>query len=105
MLWISFLYQQRDQFAGTISRQDMVTVFYRYAKLMEYRTDATGDLGKFPDSGRVSGYAKNAMAWAVGAGLINGMTSGNACILSPTASSTRAQVATVFQRFVEQVAS
>lgn len=90
---------------GTISRQDMVTVFYRYAKLMEYRTDATGDLGKFPDSGRVSGYAKNAMAWAVGAGLINGMTSGNACILSPTASSTRAQVATVFQRFVEQVAS
>lgn len=67
---------------GTISRQDMVTVFYRYAKLMEYRTDATGDLGKFPDSGRVSGYAKNAMAWAVGAGLINGMTSGNACILS-----------------------
>ena len=52
---------------------------------ISYNIDFYTYLGKFPDSGRVSGYAKNAMAWAVGAGLINGMTSGNACILSPTA--------------------
>lgn len=90
---------------GTISRQDMVTIFYRYAKFMGYRTDTTGDLNKFPDSSRVSGYAENAMTWAVGAGLINGIKNGNTSTLSPVASSTRAQVTTVFQRFVEKVAS
>lgn len=90
---------------GTISRQDMVTIFYRYAKFMGYRTDATGDLGKFSDSSRLSDYAKSAMSWAVGVGLIQGMESGSTSILAPTANSTRAQVTAVFQRFVENVAS
>lgn len=90
---------------GTISRQDMVTIFYRYAKFMGYSTDVTSDLKAFTDGAKVSGYAVDAMRWAVGIGLINGMKNGNVSTLAPTASSTRAQVAAVFHRFVEKTAS
>ena len=69
----------------TISRQDMVTIFYRYAKFMGYSTDATSDLKAFTDGAKVSGYAVDAMRWAVGIGLINGMKNGNVSTLAPTA--------------------
>lgn len=87
---------------GTITRQDMATILYRYAQLQGYDTAVSGSLKEFPDAEKVSGYAVDALGWAVGLGLINGVKDGATSALAPRANSTRAQVATVFMRFVEK---
>ncbi len=80
-----------------VTREQLVTFLYRYAKSVGYSTDGGTDLSGFTDGGSVSGYAAEAMEWAVGSGLING-TGGGA--LSPRGSATRAQVAAILNRFV-----
>ena len=84
-----------------LSREQMVTVFHRYSRFKGY--DLTeGDYDRFTDQEEVSAYAHNAMAWAVGNGLIIGTEE---TLLQPTRSSTRAQFAAVLQRFVTTVAN
>ena len=63
-------------------------------------TDA--DLAAFPDEERVSAYAREALAWAVDRGLINGVAQGGESWLEPRAGATRAQVATILMRFLKQ---
>ena len=58
----------------------------------------TADLSVYTDAGTVSGFASDAMSWAVGNGLINGTS---ATILSPKGTATRAQVATILMRFAQ----
>ena len=58
------------------------------------------ELNEFADRGDVSGYAREAMAWAVAEGLLTGM--GGSC-LAPTAPATRAQVAEILSRFLRAV--
>ena len=58
-----------------------------------------GDLSAFPDANKISAYAKEAIAWAVGEGLING-SDGK---LLPQGNATRAQVATILMRFIEKI--
>ncbi|MBP3412939.1 MAG: S-layer homology domain-containing protein, partial [Oscillospiraceae bacterium] len=82
-----------------ISREQMVTIFYRYSQFKGYRL-TEGEYDQFSDKDKVSAYARKAMAWAVGNGLIVG-TGDN--LLQPTAPSTRAQFAAVLQRFMEAV--
>ena len=57
---------------------------------------AKGDLSGFADGAAVSGWAQEAMQWAVGAGLLNGNEQGK---LVPTAGATRAEVAMILMRF------
>lgn len=71
-----------------VTREQMVTMLYRFSKAEE----GTGDLSSFKDADKVSSYADKAMKWAVGAGLINGMT---ADTLAPQGFTTRAQAAKV----------
>lgn len=81
-----------------VTREQLVTMLYRYQK--DYRQEdasAAGDLGAFPDGGAVSVWAKDAMTWAVGAGLLSGRDTGH---LDPTGTATRAEVAAILQRFV-----
>ncbi len=80
-----------------ISRQEMVTMLYRYAIFAGMDTDRTDDLAAFADAGDVSGYAREAIAWAVANGIITGTDSGR---LNPSGSASRAQVATVVMRLV-----
>ncbi len=80
-----------------MSREEMVTILYRYADNKEYDVSTSGDLGKFTDAARVSDYAKVPMQWAVGSGIIEGMTT---TTLKPESDSTRAQLAMVTMRFV-----
>ena len=82
-----------------ITREQLATILYRYAEYKEYSVKDTNDLAKFPDAGSVSSYATDAMKWAVGAGLVNGMDGK----LNPTGGATRAQVATMFMRFCENI--
>ena len=86
------------QFApdAKVSREQMVTMLYRYAKYINDDTSATTSLNSFGDRASVSSWAMDAMRWAVAEGLING-SNGN---LNPAANSTRAQIATVLVRYV-----
>ena len=77
----------------------MAAILYRYAQYKKLDTDAGAKLDSFSDAGNVSGYASEALSWAVSEGLING-ASGR---LMPKGDATRAQVAAILHRFVENV--
>ena len=82
---------------GSLTREQMATILYRYAQYKGADVSASGDLSGFVDSANVSSWAADAVKWAVGSGLVNGVE-GNA--LAPQGTSTRAQAATVLMRFV-----
>lgn len=83
---------------SSITREQLVTILYRYA-VFEGRLSGTGaDLQGYKDVDRVSNYAVDAMSWAVGAGLIKGTTP---TTLEPQGSATRAQVAVIIMRYAE----
>lgn len=78
-----------------ITREQLAAMLYRYAKLTGLDTSARGDLNKFSDAADVSGWAEEAMQWAVGAGIIGG-SNGK---LNPKGLATRAEVAAMLMRF------
>ena len=82
---------------GSLTREQMATVLYRYAQYKGADVSASGDISGFADSANVSSWAVDAVKWAVGSGLVNGVE-GNA--LAPQGTSTRAQAATVLMRFM-----
>lgn len=81
-----------------VTREQFAAMLYRYAQSRQYDTSASADLGRFGDAGQVSDYARNAMAWAVAEGYINGLPGD---ILSPKGTATRAQCATILARFMQ----
>ncbi len=92
----------KDRFApfAPVTREQIVTILYRYATTKGFDTSSRGDLSAFSDEKQVSSYALEAMQWAVGEGLING-SNGK---LLPKDDATRAQVAAIVMRFLENVA-
>lgn len=85
----------------TITREQMAAILYRYAQFKGYDVSNTGDLSRYADASQVSDWARTAIGWANAQGLITGNT---ATTLNPTGSATRAEVATILMRFVENVA-
>lgn len=85
-------------FAGTsqVSRQQLAVMLWRCAKLKGALGGSTGNLAPFPDRGGVAGWAQEAMAWAVGQGIINGQDGR----LNPAGPVTRAQAAQMLMRFL-----
>lgn len=77
-----------------ISREQLAVMLYRYAKAE--KTEA--DLKDFTDAGNVSDWAAEAMAWAVKSGIITGKSGA----LDPQGNASRAEVATMLQRFIAQ---
>lgn len=91
--------------SGQITREQLAAILYRYTA--KYAPDATGNaasLAAYPDAGSVSAYARDAMAWAVGNGLIKGLPHGKTDYLEPGGSTTRAQVATILMRYEQATA-
>ena len=88
-----------DRFAPdrAVSREQMVTFLYRYAKYAGYDVSKaeTTDLSSYVDVSTVSGYAADGFRWAVGEGIVNGMGNNN---LAPQGTATRAQVAQVIMK-------
>ena len=74
---------------------------FRYAKQKGYDVGKSVELNGFVDANTVSTYATDAMRWAVASGLIQGSDSK----LSPKATASRAQVATILMRFMELYAN
>ena len=80
-----------------ITREQIATILFRYAKAEKVE----GKLAGFPDAGKVSDYAADAMAWAVEQGLINGISeSDGKTYLAPQETATRAQIAVILMRYL-----
>lgn len=85
---------------ANVTREQMAAILYRYAQYKKYNTAASSSLNGFTDYATVSGYAVTPMQWSVAEKLVNG-SNGK---LMPTGNATRAQVAAILHRFVENVA-
>ena len=86
---------------GVLTREQLATILYRYAKDYLHRNvSARAAFDPFADGARVSSWAYEALRWAVAAKLIGGSSEGGALYLAPQAVATRAQVATIFMRFL-----
>lgn len=83
-----------------VSREQLAAFLYRYANAYGIDTSSRSSLNGFGDSANVSAYAKDAMEWCVGAGLIKG-TGNNS--LSPNGNAKRGEVAAILMRFVEYI--
>ncbi len=83
---------------GVITREQLATILYRYAKQKGYDVSKSAALTGFSDADKVRGYAAEAMQWAVAEGLLQG-SNGK---LNPQGSATRAQVATILMRFMQK---
>lgn len=83
-----------------VTREQAAVMLCRYAEHLGLDTMQRGDLSSFSDAESIGGYALDATAWAVDAGLMSGMGGG---ILSPGGWATRAQLAAVLQRFAALV--
>ena len=81
---------------GNITREQIAAILYRYAGSPSY----TGSLTGYSDQAQISSFAVNAMQWAVGNGVITGITSGGKTTLSAKGNATRAQVAVILHRFL-----
>ena len=81
---------------SNVTREQLAVILNGYAKSIEASDVTAGDLSSFPDGGSVSEWATDAVAWAVGAGLIAGRTDGN---IAPAASASRAEVAQMLANF------
>lgn len=82
-----------------ITREEMASILYRYAQYKDQDVSARADLTKYTDADQVGAWAEEVMQWANAEGLINGMTEDT---LVPQGNATRAQVAAMFQRYLNK---
>ena len=92
----------KDKFGpdDPITREQLAAIFYRYADYKGYDLTVKGNLDKFKDADKITDYAKTAMQWAVGSGLVKGK-SGN--LLDPQGTATRAEIAAMLQRLLRSM--
>ncbi len=82
-----------------ITREEMAAIMNRYADYKAMEIEGQGDLSVFADESTVSAWARENISWAVGTGLISGKDNN---ILDPKGNTTRAETATILQRFLEK---
>ena len=85
-----------------VTREQLATMLCRYLNAKGVGTDATVELGRFPDAASVSGWALDAMQWAIASGIITGSSDGSTVTLQPGANALRSQIAAILQRFCEK---
>lgn len=81
-----------------ITREQLVTMMYRYAVYKKYDISMREELNKFPDAMYVTDFAQDAMRWAIGSGIITG----DGGKINPQGNVSRAVCATIIQRFIQQ---
>ena len=91
----------KDKFGpdDPITREQLAAIFYRYADYKGYDLTVKGNPDTCKDADKITDYAKTAMQWAVGSGLVKGK-SGN--LLDPQGTATRAEIAAMLHRFIEK---
>lgn len=83
-----------------LTREQLALILFNYANLNGYDTSAKASLSSFDDGASTSAWAKDAVSWAVGAGLLSGKGAG---MLYPTGTATRAEVAQIMMNFCENI--
>lgn len=83
---------------GKVTREQLAAILYRYSG-----ADGAwrGSYASYPDAGSVSSWAADAYAWAIGEGLISGNLINGKTMLDPQGSATRAQVAIILMRYIQ----
>lgn len=81
-----------------ITREQMAAILHNYSAYKGQDVSARADLSKYSDADQVSSWAETVLSWANAEGLINGMTE---TTIAPQGLATRAQVAAIFQRYLE----
>ena len=84
-----------------ITREQLATILYRYATYKGLNPTGTANLQQFGDAAKINTWAEPAMNWAVSNGLMDGMGNG---LLEPDGNTSRAQVATLFMRYMQNIA-
>ena len=79
-----------------VSRQELAAFLYRYAEYKGYDVSKIADLSQYADAGKIGSWALTNVMWAVGNGIITGTS---ADTLNPTGTASRAELATMFNRF------
>ena len=82
-----------------VTREQLATILYRYAQWKTMDTSEAADLDAYSDASTISTWALDAMKWANASGLITGRT---ATELAPKYTATRAEAATILQRFIQK---
>ena len=85
---------------GTITREQLAVMLYRYAQYKGYDVSKTADLSGYADQDKLSDWAAQAVQWACGSGLMAGRS---AAQLAPEGTLTRAEAATMLKAFCENV--
>ena len=81
-----------------MTREQLCAMLYRYAATRaENAAPGETDLEAFVDSGEISSWAEDAIRWAVGEGIVNGVGDGR---LAPKGTATRAQTAALICRLI-----
>ncbi len=82
--------------ADHITREQLVTMLYRYAQYKQFAVDKKESLDAFPDGGTVSDFAKEAMEWAIANHIIEGKEG----YIAPQDLASRAETAAIINRFI-----
>ncbi len=82
----------------SITREQIAAILYRYAQFKEEDVTCDADMSVYPDTDEISAYAVDAIRWAVGNEIINGISG----TISPVAIATRAQIAAMLMRYLEK---
>ena len=83
---------------ANITREQIATIMFRYAQFKGMDAVTLEENLHFEDSNEISEYAVSAMNWAVGTGLMKGKSD---TTLNPLDNATRAEIAAILQRFIE----
>lgn len=88
---------------GNVTREQMAVILFRYANKLGLNTDRRGNFTAFEDATKVSGYALDALQWAVAENVVGGSREGGKLYLNPQGNATRAEVATLLMRYIENI--
>ena len=86
---------------NNISREQLATILFNYAKYKKKDTSARTDLNKFTDNNKISSYAREAVSWAVAKGVMSGKNEGTR--VDPQGRATRAEAAAMIQNYCSYV--
>ena len=84
-----------------ITREQLAAILCNYAQYKGFDTSTSGDLSTYSDAASVSDWAQESVEWMVGSGLLGGYDDST---LRPQGTTTRAEVASVLQRALGNVA-
>lgn len=82
----------------SVTRQEFMVILYRYAVYRGMDTSQRAALDSFADAASVASWARDALSWGAGAGIMKGDAAGSAVNISPRGSVTRAQLAAFLNR-------